>query len=213
MKSNNISEDVKSEFKNICNKYEFKFKELSNRKVALCVKDTDKHWIEWIKLDLNKGNIFIVGNTDNCNFGFCDTRKDMTPNKIINFVADLNNLFRRFGTSTQIKTLIDSEDWQEIANVNDAYKDNLYNIQFHDIAFTEDNYIYFSVEYGEYSLDGLFRIHDPTNGPDMDLVSIDCSTEEDRNFVNAHWEEIQEKLCEIAKQREEKIEKNEEESI
>lgn len=208
-----INEQIKEELKNICDKYEFKYKELSDIKVVLCAKDTDKHWQEWIKLDLQKNEIQITGNTDQCNFWFYDTRKDMTPNRIINFVASLNNLFRKFDTSVQIKTLIDPEDWQEIANVNDAYKDNLYNIEFHDIAFGEDNYIYFSLEYGEYSLDGLFRIHDPANGSDMSLVSIDCSTADDRNFVNAHWEEIEEKLCEIANQRQEKIEKNEEESI
>lgn len=33
-----------------------------------------------------------------------------------------------------------------------------------------------------------------------------CCTEENMDFANAHWEEIEEKLCEIAKQREEKIE-------
>lgn len=204
-----INNQIRQELQDICDKYEFKYKKLSYQEIALCAKNTNNEWQEWIKLDLDKRNIFIVGNTDECNIWFCDTRKDMNPTKITSFVAKLNNLFGRFNTSVKIKTLIDPEDWQQIAGVEDAYEDNYYDIKFHDIEFGDDNYIYFTVEQGEYGLDGLFRIHDSANGPDMELVRLDdCCMEEDINFADAHWAEMEEKLCEIARQREEKMKKN-----
>lgn len=204
-----INNQIAQELQDICNEYEFKYKKLANQEIALCAKNTNNKWQEWIKFDLDKRNISIIGNTDNCNIWFCDTRKDMNPTKITSFVGKLNHLFRRFNTSVKIKTLIDPEDWQQIAGVEDAYEDNYYDIKFHDIEFGADNYIYFTVEQGEYGLDGLFRIHDPANGPDMELVRLDnCCMEEDINFADAHWSEMEEKLCEIARQREEKMEKN-----
>lgn len=204
-----INEQIKEELKEICNEYEFEYKELSNQKIALYAENTNNEWQEWITFDLGKRNITILGNTDQCNLWFYRTRKDMNPMKITSFVTKLNILFRRFNTSVNIKTLIDPEDWQQIANVNDAYEDNYYDIKFHDIQFGDDNYVYFTVEKGEYGLDGLFRIHDPDNGSDMTLVGLDnCCIEENINFADAHWEEMQEKLCEIVRQRQERMEKN-----
>lgn len=208
-----ICKELRDELENICNKYKFKFKEKIENKIALCAKDTDRHWQEWIILDLKNKDVKITGNTDNCNFWFCDTRKDLTPERITNFTGDLNGLLRRLNVSVKLKTLIDPEDWQEIAKVNDAYNDNRYNIQFHDVAFGDDNYIYFNIENGDRGIEGLFRIHDLENGSDMTLVSMDCRVDEDKAFADAHWEEIEEKLCEYAKQRQEKIEKSEEQDI
>lgn len=91
-----INKQIKEELKEICNEYEFQYKELSNKKLAMYAKDIDKKWQEWIKLDLDKRNISVIGNTDQCNIWFCDTRKDMNPTKITSLVAKLNNLFRRF---------------------------------------------------------------------------------------------------------------------
>lgn len=202
MKNKELVKQYKEELKNICSKYNFKYKELSEEEICLCAKNMNEQWEKWIEFDLKKRDIQIAGNTDQCNFWFYNTRKDMTPDKINSFVGDINELFRKFGKYTKVKTLIDSEDWQEIAGIDDAYKDNLYNIYFHDIEFSEDNYIFFSIEYGEDSLDGIFRISDLVNGPDMKLVSIECTSQQDKDFVNAHWEEIEEKLCEIIKEKE-----------
>lgn len=186
--------EFEEEFKNICKKYEFKFKKISNNQVALCAKDTDRCWQEWIILDKAKKDIVFIGNTDQCNLWFYETRSDMTPEKIINFTAELNDLLRKVNnTYIKVRTLIDPEDWQEIANVRNAYKDNRYKIQLTDFE-VEDNYINFCLMYEEYKLDGLFRIHDLKNGPDMVLVGIHCDTESDRSFVNAHWEEIEDEL-------------------
>lgn len=196
-------EDYKEQLKNICKKYNFKYKEYSKDKICLCAKDTDKHWEDWIKLDLKNKNLLLRGNTDNCNFWFCDTRKDMTPDKIIEFVADINTMLRKFNDSyITVKDLIDPEDWQQIAQVQDAYKDNRYNIKLEEVEFSWDNYIYFSILKEKYMFNGLFRIHDPTNGTGMTLVSInDCVKKEDKNFFNAHWEEIEKELCKRAVER------------
>ena len=61
---------------------------------------------------------------------------------------------------------------------------------------------------------GLFRIHDPANGNDMTLVTIsDCVKKEDQNFFNAHWDEIENELCERAKEKQIIKEETEEETL
>ena len=70
----------------------------------------------------------------------------MTPNRIIEFVADLNTMLRKFNNEyVSVKSLIDPEDWQEIAQVKNAYEDDRYKIQFKSIEYGYDNYIYFTV--------------------------------------------------------------------
>lgn len=210
-----MENDYKKQFKNICKKYDFKYREYSENKIALCAKNIDKHWENWIELDLKNKDVTLIGNTDHCNFWFCNTRKDMTPDKIIKFVADLNTMFRKFNdTYITVKALIDPEDWQEIAQVQDAYEDGRYKIQFEEIEFSLDNYIYFAILKEGKVFDGLFRVHDPDNGNDMTLVNIrDCEKEEDKNFFNAHWEEIENELCNCVKERQNNKEKIEEEIL
>lgn len=210
-----MENDYKEELKNICRKYKFKYLENSESEISLCAKNTDKEWTEWIKLNLKEKEIVLIGNTDQCNLWFYDTRKDMTPEKIHSFVADLNNILREFNDSyIPLKTLIDPEDWQEIAQVKNAYEDDRYKIQFKSIEYGDDNYIYFTVLEEGYEFDGLFRIHDINNGPDMTLVSIsNCCIKKDQDFFNAHWEEIENELCELAKTRQNIKEEKEEESL
>ena len=71
----------------------------SENKISLCAKDIEQHWKDWITLNLATKDVTLSGNTDNCNFWFCDTRKDMTPDRIIEFVADINTMLRKFNKS------------------------------------------------------------------------------------------------------------------
>ena len=187
-----MENNYKEQLKNICKKYNFKYREYSENKISLCAKDIEQHWKDWITLNL--------------------ATKDMTPDRIIEFVADINTMLRKFNKSYMtIKSLIDPEDWQELANIEDAYKDNRYEVKFEEISFSSDNYIYFVVEKEEYVFDGLFRIHDPANGNDMTLISIsECVAKEDQDFFNAHWEEIENELCNCAKERQNITEETEE---
>ena len=207
-----MENDYKEQLKNICKKYDFKYKEYSENKISLCAKDTDNHWEDWIRFDLKNKDVLLRGNTDHCNFWFYDTRKDMTPDKIIEFVADLNTMLRKFNDSyITVKSLIDPEDWQAIAKIQDAYEDDRYKIKFEEIEFSSDNYIYFAISKEGRVFDGLFRIHDPENGADMTLVSIsDCVKKEDQNFFNAHWEEIENELCKKAEEKQKAKEETEE---
>ena len=52
--------DYKKQLKNICEKYNFKYVEHSENKIALCAKDTDKHWSDWIKLDLKNKEVLLL---------------------------------------------------------------------------------------------------------------------------------------------------------
>ena len=139
----------------------------------------------------------------------------MTPDKIIEFVSDLNTMLRKFNNSyIAVRTLIDPEDWQEIAQVQDAYEDNRYKIQIEEMEFSSDNYIYFSVLKENKMFNGLFRIHDPSNGEDMTIVSIrDCEKKEEQDFFNAHWDEIENEICECAKEKQIIKEETEEETL
>lgn len=208
-------EDYKKQLKNICKKFNFKYNEISEDRISLCAKNTDRHWENWIELDLKNKDVSLIGNTDHCNFWFCDTRKDMTPDKIMEFVAELNTMLRDFNSSyIKVSNLIDPEDWQALANVKDAYDDDRYKIQFQSVEFGVDNYIYFAILKEGREFDGLFRIHDPDNGNDMTLISIrDCVTKEDQNFFNAHWDEIENKLCEFVEEKQMNKNEQEEETL
>ena len=193
--------NIRSEFKEIAEKFHFKLKE-NDKSVCICAKTTNNEWIDWIKYDFSNSKVSITGNTDQCNLWFGDTRKDMTPNLILDLVARLNDALRKVNTYVTTKTLIDPEDWQAIADVEDAYKDDRYQIDFNCVEFEDNSYIHFTLYYENREFDGLFRIHDPVNGPDMSVVSIyNCCIKEHMDFANAHWEEIREKLCEYANER------------
>ena len=53
--------------------------------------------------------------------------KDLTADKLVEFVKDLNNWSENYGWSIPTRVVIDAEDWQEIAGVCDAYKDKRYS--------------------------------------------------------------------------------------
>ena len=79
--------------------------------------------IEWIKYMPKSDTISITGNTDNMNIWLHVTRPDMTANKCIQFVKELSNALDYI---LIVKDLVDPEDWQEIADVDDATKDFRY---------------------------------------------------------------------------------------
>ena len=95
--------------------------------VTLCAKNLDGKWTDWIRYNSNDNKLEVVGNTDNCNIWLCDTRKDLTPDKIIDFVYSLNYVLSNVDIEVELKALIDPEDWQELANVKDASADPRYN--------------------------------------------------------------------------------------
>lgn len=98
----------------------------SGNDIILCAKNTDKEWAEWIIYNKDDNSVSVIGNTDHMNFWFYDTRKDLTPEKIIDFVNELNEVFEKTEYEIPLRTLIDPEDWQEIANIEDAYTDSRY---------------------------------------------------------------------------------------
>lgn len=118
--------DFQREFKELAKKYKFKIVENGND-LSLCAKNTDKEWSEWIIYNTKNNKIMLIGNTDQCNFWFCNTRKDLTPERLIEFKNDLNFILNKIDYEIELKTMIDPEDWQEIAGIRDAYDDPRYN--------------------------------------------------------------------------------------
>ena len=65
------------------------------------------------------------------NIHISDTRKDLTAEKLVVFSNELNAWAGEYGWSIPLHVIVDPEDWQEIANIPDAYQD----IRYLKIAF------------------------------------------------------------------------------
>lgn len=116
-------------FRELGRKYDFPVITLGGKEI-LTARNTDGESVKWIYYNPKTDTVSYIGNTDVCNIWFCNTRKDFTPEKTIQFVDDLNNTFELQGEGRiQIKELIDPEDWQGIADIHDAYEDARYNVK------------------------------------------------------------------------------------
>jgi hypothetical protein len=108
------------------NKYNFKV-EVNETGANLIALNTDNKEVKWIKYNSEKDTVSLLGNTDNCNLWFCETRKDLTPDILIQFVSDLNTALSLPDDGRYLlKEIIDPEDWQIIAGIDDAYSDIRY---------------------------------------------------------------------------------------
>lgn len=114
------------QFKDLAKQYGFKILK-DGEAYRLCAKNTDKQWTRWISYYPEQDTVTFFGNTDYLNIWLCDTRKDFTPEMCVKFVEDLNNLFELKEDKFLVRELIDPEDWQEIADVHDAYEDERYS--------------------------------------------------------------------------------------
>lgn len=121
-----LSNEIITDFKELAKKYNFKTRN-NKSGISLCAKNTDRKWEDWIIYNSIDNSIILIGNTDQCNFWFCNTRPDITPDILINFTADLNKIMDKIGYEVEMKKLIDPEDWQEIAHIRDAYDDPRYS--------------------------------------------------------------------------------------
>lgn len=119
-----------NDFTYLAGKYQFRFQQSGATKdtfsVCIQAKNTDGIFTNWIVYYPFKQELQIIGNTDELNLWFCDTRSDMTPNKILSLIDDINISLEDADINVNVKDLIDPEDWQEIANVPDASEDERY---------------------------------------------------------------------------------------
>ena len=134
---NDLQTSTINKMKEICWKYNFKNK-ISQNKCSILAKNTDNKYEEWIFYDLDKEDFILIGNTDQMNLWFCETRKDLTADKLLELTKDLNEILNEYNLSVEVSTLIDPEDWQEIANVNDAYEDIRYNSKLQEKDLAEE---------------------------------------------------------------------------
>lgn len=107
--------------KHLANKYGFEVA-ITDVGADLICKNTDGKDFTWIQYNQKTEIVTLVGNTDQCNLWFGETRPDLTPEKIINFVKDLNTILK-LEEPFQLRDLIDGEDWQEICDIPDASED------------------------------------------------------------------------------------------
>jgi len=114
----------------LARKYRFKYRATENQFVFVA-NNTDGEPTDWITLDRNDmmfhhtWHLSCRGNTDNLNLWFYQTRKDLTPKKIVSFIKSLSTILNY---NLKVYNVIDPEDWQEIAKVNDAYDDVRYTM-------------------------------------------------------------------------------------
>lgn len=126
-----------NKIKKFCWKYNFKNK-INENKCSILAKDTDKKYQEWIFYNLQNDDFILIGNTDQMNLWFCETRKDLTPDKLIDLTKDFNLILKEHNLSVELSTLVDPEDWQEIADVSDAYADVRYNSKLQENNILEE---------------------------------------------------------------------------
>ena len=103
-------------------KYGFEIK-MSETEISLIALNTDSEKVKWITYNIDTDIVHLLGNTDYCNLWFCDTRKDLSPDDCINFVVALN---QALDVDFKVREIIDPEDWQEIAQIINAFNDNRY---------------------------------------------------------------------------------------
>ena len=111
-------------FKKLARKYRFKYRATENQFVFVA-NNTDGEPTDWITLDKSnlifhhRWHLSCRGNTDQLGLWFYQTRKDLTPRKIIAFLKSLSLLLNY---NIKVYRHIDPEDWQQIAKV-DAFDD------------------------------------------------------------------------------------------
>jgi len=114
--------------KEIAQEYGFELIERGSDQI-LVAKDTDGNSIEWLTFhhigDSTKA-LTIYGNTDQANLWFHETREDLTALKLIEFGLDVSEYINGEKRPELLSSLVDPEDWQEIAGVQDAHADERY---------------------------------------------------------------------------------------
>ena len=107
-------------------RYGFRIEE-KNGTYTLCARNTDGRLCQWIRFNPARESILYTGNTDHLNIWLHETRKDFTAEKCLQFIKELNEVFELDNDNQfRMMDLIDPEDWQEIAQVQDAYSDPRY---------------------------------------------------------------------------------------
>ncbi len=121
-----MKNELTEKFKTLADNYGFLTKETQDR-TSLYAQNTDGQWTKWISYSPELDLISTHGNTDHLNIWLYETRKDFTPEKCIQFITDLNTLFELADPDCfRMSELIDPEDWQALADVRDAHKDERY---------------------------------------------------------------------------------------
>lgn len=110
----------------LAKKYGFKVRNGAEG-LKLCAQDLDHKWVPWVGFNPNADRVYYFGETDFLNIWLCDTRKDFTVEKCLQFVGELNKALELTGDNRfLVRELIDPKDWQEIAQVCDAHEDKRY---------------------------------------------------------------------------------------
>ena len=72
-------------------------------------------------------------------------------------------------------------------------------VDIFDIEYDSEGYLHFHVLADGYALEGLYRLYDPANGPDMTLVSIDYGYM--HPIIERQWSRIEEALYDASLNR------------
>lgn len=109
--------------------------------IIIRAKGTDGKWVDWFsftKFGSNSSFIKIVGNTVELNIWLYRTRLDLSANDIYDFFDKFNDIIGHC-EKAPVRKFVDPEDWKEIADIEDAYKDARYTGAGRQVALTEDN--------------------------------------------------------------------------
>lgn len=108
-----------------------------------------------------------------------------------------------YKSRTQDKNILDSDIEMKDENVTYSVTQTINNLEYDD-----EGYLHFTVEADGYELEGLFRINDPENSQNMEIVSIDYGYLHPE--IKKQWGQIEDYLKNEVMQHMEKqnIEKN-----
>lgn len=96
----------------------------NNPSVQIYAKNTDGRWVKWFLFDSVR-EVFYGDETDRLNIWLCDTRKDLTADMLLHFFREIYIALNITGNDILMR-YVDPEDWEEIADVPNAYNDPRY---------------------------------------------------------------------------------------
>ncbi len=123
-----------------------------------------------------------------------------TAKEALEAARQMDELYKK---GIQDKNISDSDIENKDENVTDSVTQTIDNLEYDD-----EGYLHFTVEADGYELEGLFRINDPENGQNMEIVSIDYGDLHPE--IKKQWGQIEDYLKNEVMQHMEKqnIEKN-----
>jgi hypothetical protein len=123
--------DVWDDLKIWCEEYGFELSEENGEYVIWGKSAFEDEAVEWIWYDVESDTVQAM-NTDKNNMWLYEGRPDLSADDIVEMSVKLAEILS--WTNMTVSNIVDPEDWQEIADVRDAYSDPRFKGRVLDLA-------------------------------------------------------------------------------